>query len=234
MMMNVISGSIPVCDKRVSRLRRPLALLLLLLLAPLSGVAGEEAIQCANLIYAGTQTSRCFSDEFLSAAQRETTIPTERRFKSVKLGSEELFNFPFVVMTGESDFHLTSTERENLKRYLENGGFLLASAGCSSKVWDRAFRREIKTVLGDVPLGRIDMAHPLFRTVKTVEKLQLHRQGEEPRLEGISLNEKLVVVYSPHGLNDTAHTEGCCCCGGNEIDNALDVNVNILVYALLH
>ena len=211
---------------------RPLVVVLLSLPAAL--IAQEEAIQCANLIYAGTQTSRCFSDEFLSAVQRETTIPTERRFKSVKLGSEELFDFPFVVMTGESDFHLTSTERDNLKRYLANGGFLLASAGCSSKAWDRAFRREIKAVLGDTPLDRIAMEHPLFRTVKTVEKLQLHRKGEEPRLEGVTMNEKLVVVYSSHGLNDTAHTEGCCCCGGNEIDNALDVNVNILVYALLH
>jgi hypothetical protein len=44
----------------------------------------------------------------------------------------------------------------------------------------------------------------------------------------------MVMIYSPHGLNDTAHTEGCCCCGGNEIVNSLDVNVNILVYALMH
>ena len=47
--------------------------------------AKDAAVRCANLIYAGTQTSRCFSDEFLSAVQRESTIATERRFKSVKL-----------------------------------------------------------------------------------------------------------------------------------------------------
>ena len=64
--------------------------------------AKEGAIQCANLIYGGTHTSRCFSDEFLSAVQRDTTIATERRFKSVKLASDELFRYPFVVMTGEA------------------------------------------------------------------------------------------------------------------------------------
>src|SRR5688500_4091131 len=95
-------------------------------------IALADGVQCGNLIYGGTQTSRCFSDEFLSAVQRETTIQTERRFRAVKLASDELFDFPFVVMTGEADFQLTSKERENLKRYLENGGFLLASAGCSS------------------------------------------------------------------------------------------------------
>ena len=51
---------------------------------------------------------------------------------------------------------------------------------------------------------------------------------------GVEEDGKLVVIYSPHGLNDTAHTEGCCCCGGNEIENSLAVNINIFVYALLH
>lgn len=196
--------------------------------------ANDAAIRCANLIYAGTQTSRCFSDEFLSAVQRESAIATERRFKSVKLDSEELFAFPFVVMTGEEDFFLSAKERENLKKYLTRGGFLLASAGCSSKEWDRAFRREIRQTLPQHKLSKIDKEHAVFKTVKTIKELKLSHGGAEPSLEGIENNGKLVVLYSSQGLNDTAHTVGCCCCGGNEIVNALDVNVNILVYALTH
>ena len=196
--------------------------------------AGDEAIRCANLIYAGTQTSRCFSDEFLSAVQRASTIPTERRFKSVKLDSDELFAFPFVMMTGEKEFYLSARERENLKSYLTRGGFLLASAGCSSAEWDRAFRREIRQVLPEHSLEKIDKTHAVFKTVKTIEKLELTHGGAEPALEGIEHDGKLVAIYSSQGLNDTAHTVGCCCCGGDEIVNALDVNVNILVYALTH
>src|SRR5262245_43197910 len=93
--------------------------------------AKEGAIQCGMLIYAGTKTSRCFSDEFLSTVQQKTSIATERRFKFVKLGADDLFEFPFVVMTGEGDFTLSQRERENMKKYLSSGGFLLASAGCS-------------------------------------------------------------------------------------------------------
>ena len=196
--------------------------------------AKEGVIQCANLIYGGTMTSRCFSDEFLSAVQKETAIATERRFKSVKLASEELFRFPFVMMTGESVFHFSKTERKHLEKYLASGGFLLASAGCSNKDWDRSFRREIKTLFGKDALKPIDMKHPIFRTVHEIKELTLHHPGDEAQLEGIEQDGKIVVVYSPHGLNDTQHTEGCCCCGGNEIENALEVNVNILVYALLH
>jgi hypothetical protein len=196
--------------------------------------AKEGSIQCANLIYGGTHTSRCFSDEFLSSVQKSTAISTERRFKSVKLSSDELFKFPFVVITGEEDFHFTTKERDNLKRYLESGGFLLASAGCSSKVFDKAFRRGVTAVFGKDKLKKIPMDHPLFKTVHEIKELKLNHAADKPQLEGMEHNGKIVMIYSPHGLNDTAHTEGCCCCGGNEIKNSLEVNVNILVYALLH
>jgi len=197
-------------------------------------LAKEGAIQCANLVYGGVNTSRCFSDEFLSAVQRETTIATERRFKSVKLDSDELFGYPFVLITGEADFFFSAKERENLKKYLESGGFLLASAGCSSKDWDRAFRREIAGLFGKDSLKKIAKDHPVFRTVHKIEEIKLTHPGEPAALEGLELDGKLVLIHSPHGLNDTTHTEGCCCCGGNEIANSLELNVNILVYALLH
>jgi hypothetical protein len=200
-----------------------------------NAIAKEGAIQCANLIYGGSHTSRCFSDEFLSAVQRETTIPTERRFKAVKLGSDELFKYPFVMMTGEQKFNFTPAERENLKRYLTNGGFLLASAGCSSKLFNDAFKAEIRTLFPDKSLVEIPMSHPIFRTVHQIDQLKLSKgaSAEPARLLGLEHNGKIVAVYSPHGLNDTAHTEGCCCCGGNEIQNAINVNINIFVYALL-
>ncbi|MDD2601295.1 MAG: DUF4159 domain-containing protein [Kiritimatiellae bacterium] len=200
--------------------------------ARLQGAPGS--IQCANLIFAGTQTSRCFSDQFLTAAQQQTSVTTERRFKKVKLNSDELFTYPFVVMTGEQQFRFSAKERENLKRYVESGGFLLASAGCSSAEWDKAFRREIKTIFADKSLTKIDMKHPVFKTVKSIEKLELAKGKGSAFLEGLEHDGKLVMIYSSQGLNDTEHTTGCCCCGGNEIQNSMDVNVNILVYALMH
>lgn len=213
---------------------RMLFTVLIAIAITLAAHAREGVIQCANLIFGGTHTSRCFSDEFLSAVQRDTAIVTERRFKSVKLSGDELFQFPFVVMTGEKNFHFTQRERENLKKYLENGGFLLSSAGCSNKDFDRAFRREMAAIFVKDPVKKIPMDHPIFRTVNQIKELKLTHPGETPSLEGLEINGKMVAVYSLHGLNDTPHTEGCCCCGGNEIRNSLEVNVNILVYALLH
>lgn len=187
-----------------------LSIALCLGLAPGILPAKEGAVECGNLIYAGTKTSRCFSDEFLSTVQQKTSVATERRFKPVKLGSEELFRFPFVIMTGEDDFNLTRKERENLKRYLENGGFMLASPGCSNKAWATAFQREIKRIFGKDALKDIPMNHALFNTIFTVKQLKLSHGGHG-KLQGITHNGKLVVAFASDGLNDTSNTEGCCC-----------------------
>lgn len=209
------------------------SLFLALALLP-TAFAKEGAVQCGNLIYAGTKTSKCFSDEFLSTVQQRTSIATERRFKPVKLASDELFKFPFVVMTGEGDFTLTNQERENLKKYLQNGGFLLASASCSSKDWSSSFEREIKRIFGSDCLEDLGFKHALFRTIFKVSELKLSKSSGSARIRGVTQKGKLVVAYSNDGLNDTSHTEGCCCCGGNEIQNAMEINANILAYALLH
>ncbi len=213
-------------------MKYPLLLCLVLLAAP--AMAKEGIVQCANLIYGPGKTSNCFSDEFLSAVQRETSIVTDRRFKPVKLDSDDLFRYPFAIMTGEGDFTLSPKERDNLRRYLSEGGFLLASAGCSNSEWDRAFRREVKTVLDIDELERLSPGHAVFSTVYRIEDLGLAKSEGRGHLEGVERNARLVLLYSADGLNNTANAPGCCCCGGNELTNSLQLNVNILAYALLH
>jgi hypothetical protein len=193
----------------------------------------EGVVQVANLIYAGVKSSHCFSDHFLIAAEKTSTISTSRRFHAVKLSSTELFDYPLVIMTGEGDFSLTDEERQNLRSYVERGGFLLASASCSSQEWNRAFRTEMSRIFKDHPLRVIPMDHPLFNTVTKITSLKA-RHGTPRPLEGVTLGGRLGVVYSQDGLNDTAHTQGCCCCGGNEIVNCVEVNVNILAYAVIY
>jgi hypothetical protein len=190
---------------------------------------GGDAVECANLIYA--RSSVCFSEQFLSSVASETSINTARKFKPVKLGEKEVFRFPFAVMTGEGAFALTEEERENLKLYLEKGGFLLASAGCSSREWSESFVREMEIIFPDRALSDVPVEHPIFRTVYDIPRLDTKYQ--DATLRGLTIGGKIVLIYSPDGLNDTMTMHGCCCCGGNEIQNSQKVNANILVYALL-
>jgi len=202
--------------------------------APVSHDADtDDVVQCANLIYAGAKTSKCFSDKFLEIVGRETNIRTEKKFKPVKLAEEEVFRYPFAVMTGEGAFNLLEQERKNLREYLTRGGFLLASASCSSDEWNRSFRVEIQKVFPDRKLQKIPQDHPLFQTVFDIQSLQL-KSGGKGVVEGLEHNGKIVCIYSPEGLNDTPDVQGCCCCGGNEVRNAKEVNVNVFTYALTH
>ncbi len=110
------------------------------------GGSDMTEIQCGNLIYQGTKSSVCFANRFLSETARETNLRVARGFYPVKLDSDQLFDTPFCVFSGDKTFTLTDHERENLKKYLLAGGFILASPSCSDEHWDASFRREIETL----------------------------------------------------------------------------------------
>src|SRR3982750_1692775 len=124
-------------------------------------VGGEPdgIVQVANLVYAGTKSSTCFSDHFLAQAEKDSHVSTSRRFHAVKLASEELFEFPLVIMTGEGSFELPDAERQNLRKFIQNGGMLLASASCSSPDWDRSFRAEMAKIFPENAMSALKMDH---------------------------------------------------------------------------
>jgi len=197
------------------------------------GGADMTQIQCGNLIYEGTKSSVCFADRFLAETARETNLHVAREFYPVKLEGDELFDTPFCVFSGDKSFTLTQRERDNLKKYLLNGGFILASPSCSDENWDASFRRELKLCFPELHLAQIPMSHPIFSVVNKIARLS-DKYGRTTMIEGLEIDGRLGLVYSKDGLNDVSHAEGCCCCGGNQITECLHVNVNVLTYALLY
>lgn len=198
-----------------------------------AGPVDLTRLQCGNLIYAGNKSSVCFADKFLSDVTRDTTLEVGKHFCPVKLDADGLFDYPFCVFSGNDSFTLTQKERENLRKYLSNGGFLLASPGCSDEKWDASFRKEMKLCFPDAPLKKIPMTHSVFSVVNRINRL-VDKHGTPVMLEGLEIHGRLVAIYSKEGLNDVAHAEGCCCCGGNEIADPAKVNVNIFTYSLLY
>jgi len=201
--------------------------------APVKTVSDPTVLQCANLIYAGNKSSVCFADTFLAQVAQQTTLRVNPKFCPVRLDAEALFDHPFCVMSGDESFALTEKERGQLRRYLAHGGFLLASPGCSDEKWDKAFRQEVKLCFPEQTLKKIPMDHAIFSIVNPIARLTEH-SGKPVMLEGLELNGRLVMVYSKEGLNDVAHAQGCCCCGGNEIRDPARVNVNLFTYAVLY
>jgi hypothetical protein len=198
----------------------------------------EEAtglVKVANLVYARNKTSVCFASHFLGEVRRFSHIRTADGFAQVNLESDDLLRYPFAIMTGEGSFTLTDEQQKSLRRYLLGGGFLLASSGCSSDPWDSSFRRELSQIIPDHPLVPLAMDHPVFHTVHDIQQIKTKDPKVQPQLEALIIDDRIVLIYSRHGLNDTANAgSNCCCCGGNEILNARQINVNLLAYALTH
>ena len=192
-----------------------------------------KLLQCGNLIYAGNKSSVCFADNFLSDVAEQTNLRVNKKFCPVRLDAEALFDYPFCVMSGNESFALTQKERDQLRKYLTQGGFLLVSPGCSDEKWDKSFREEIKVCFPEYPLEKIPMTHPIFSLVNPISELK-EKHGRPVSLEGLQINGRLVLVYSAEGLNDVEHAEGCCCCGGNEIQEPARVNVNVFTYAVVY
>jgi hypothetical protein len=190
-------------------------------------------LQCGNLVYAGNKSSICFADKFLTDVAKATNLNVGKHFVPVKLEADHVFDFPFCVWSGEESFNLTKKERENLRKYLLNGGFILSSPGCSDPNWDTALRKEMKLVFPEHKLVKLPMSHPAFSTVNRIGRLT-DKKGAQAYIEGMEVNGRLVMVYSKDGLNDVANAKGCCCCGGNMIMESVLVNVNVFTYALLY
>ena len=190
-------------------------------------------VAVGNFIYAGNRSSVCFADKFLADTAGSTSLTVENAFRSVRLDADATFDTPFCIFSGEDAFTLSERERANLRRYLLNGGFILASPSCSNEDWDKSLRKELALALPEYRLVTIPMTHPVFSIVNKVDTLTC-KNGNTALLEGLEINGRLVMIYSKEGLNDVHNAKGCCCCGGNEIESSALVNVNILTYALLY
>ena len=195
----------------------------------------QGLVRVGMVVYDRGKTGVCFSDGFLTIVARETGANIHRRFEAVSLASGDLFEYPFVVISGTGRFTLSQDELKNLGAYLSRGGFVLASAGCSNRPWAAGFQEAIRGVFPEARLKPIGLDHPIFHTLYDIDRATSRKGTDQEMLFGLELHGRLVLLFSPLGLNDTASAgKGCCCCGGNEVRNAAQINANILAYVLTH
>ena len=60
----------------------------------------------------------------IDSLARHTTLPVSPGGVNVPLDSAELFEFPFLFLTGHLAVRFTAAERRNLLRFVDRGGFV--------------------------------------------------------------------------------------------------------------
>ena len=82
-----------------------------------------------------------------------------KNLQTVAVGSEDLFKYPILFMTGHGNVNFTPEEAQNLRNYLISGGFLHISDNYGL---DKFIRKELKKVFPNLRLTEIPQNHPIY------------------------------------------------------------------------
>lgn len=213
-----------------------LLLILCLLAQPI--LAQEGQFQLAILKYNGG------GDWY---ANLETSLPNLIRYSNsslgtdisetqaiVEAGSPEIFDYPFVHMTGHGNVVFTLEEAENLRNYMLAGGFLHIDDNYGL---DPFIRRELKKVFPENELVEIPFDHPIYHQKydfpNGLPKIHEH-DGKNPMGMGIIIDGRLLLFYSTEAdLGDGWEDEEIHKDSPSTRLKALKMGANILSFVFL-
>lgn len=114
----------------------------------------------------------------------------------IEVGSNELFDFPFVHMTGHGNVIFSESESENLRNYLVAGGFLHIDDNYGM---DKYVRREMKKVFPELEFIELPFTHPIYhQKYKFKDGLPKIHEHDAKRPQGFGLlhEGRLVCFYT--------------------------------------
>ncbi len=120
--------------------------------------------------------------------------PTEEDQQAV---TSEMLQSPIMYITGHRSLALRiqAAEKAMLKRYVENGGFILAEACCGSKEFDAGFKDLVAELWPGGAYDKLPADHPVYTAFAPVTP------GQPYEIWGLNQGCKTVLVYSPLDLS---------------------------------
>lgn len=173
----------------------------LIMLALLSATTAKQSphIQFAKLKYRGGgdwYANRTALPNLAAFCNRvlNTAFPSQDAI--VDVGSSDLFNYPYVYMTGHGNVVFSSSDAENLRSYLTSGGFLHIDDNYGL---DPFVRPQMKKVFPELDFVELPFTHPLF-SIKFpfpdgLPKVHEH-DGKPPQAFGLIYKGRLVCLYT--------------------------------------
>lgn len=152
-----------------------------------------------------------------SGIQAETAAQRRER-------AQELLPSPIVYLNGHGDRRIGDRERDILKEYVNNGGFLLAEACCGKEAFRQQFEKLLEDILPGSELKLLPNDHPIW----TASGKFLITPNRPFPLYGVQHGCKWVAIFSPKPMayyweaNDTKSANGRA---------AFQLAANIIAYA---
>ena len=115
---------------------------------------------------------------------------------TVDAGSEEIFDYPFIHMTGHGNVFFSREDALNLRTYLMAGGFLHIDDNYGMRPY---LEKELKKVFPDKNLTTVGKDHPIFHQTfdfpNGLPKIHEH-DGLPPEALGIFHENKLILLFT--------------------------------------
>jgi hypothetical protein len=120
----------------------------------------------------------------------------QQQDETVEVGSAEIFNYPFVFLTGHGNVIFSDSEAKNLRKYLTGGGFLHIDDNYGL---DQYIRREMKKVFPELEFTELPTNHPIFHQKfdfpNGLPKIHEH-DGKRAQGFGLIYKGRLVCFYT--------------------------------------
>ena len=220
-------------------------------LVELNSAGSRGTLQIAKLLHGGgcNDAPGALVNLLRAAAQGDLQLRISTHEYPVRADDKGLPRFHLAFMHGRHDFRFTAQEREALHRYLKNGGTLFADAICASKNFTTAFRREMQAALPETSLQRIPHTAVLFSKAaggfdigqvsrrdpveqQDDQPLRTRVRKVEPELEGIQIDGRWAVIFSPFDISCALEQHESLECRGYTREDAARIGLNVLMYTL--
>lgn len=153
-----------------------------------------------------------------------------------EVGSPELFNYPFIYMTGHGNVLFNAQEAQNLRRYLTGGGFLHIDDNYGL---DKYVRVQMKKVFPELSFVELPVNHPVYnQKFKFRNGLPKIHEHDGKRAQGFALIwEGRVVCYYSYESDLGNGWEDFGTYPEDSVEkrsNALKMGANLVSYVLTH
>ncbi|MDX1685628.1 MAG: DUF4159 domain-containing protein [Saprospiraceae bacterium] len=173
--------------------------LLLILLIGMGSTSEAQKLKLALLKYRGGGDWYANPTSLPNLAKycnEHLNTSLEADYETVEVGSPNIFNYPFVHMTGHGNVVFNDSEAENLRNYLIAGGFLHIDDNYGMDPYVRAAMKKVFPELEFVELPfEHAIYHQKFEFKNGLPKVHEH-DGLPPRGYGLIYEGRLVCFYS--------------------------------------
>ena len=116
--------------------------------------------------------------------------------KTVEVGDINIFQYPYLHMTGHGNVVFSQEEADNLRTYLLSGGFLHIDDNYGMEPY---LRKELVKVFPNIELDELGADHPIFSQKyefpEGLPKIHEH-QGKRPQALGITHEGRLLLLFT--------------------------------------